>query len=144
MEETTKAKLRAAVEWADGIYKGKSAICYYLIFLIESLQKKTENGARKLTYGPKNPPPSLDQNTIIFQEKPVASIENKTRATLANGLKKLMRRKQLLSISAISSPLESGGKACIFVYILIMALFYFITVKFTEPGHQVQLANSVF
>ena len=80
-------------------------------------------------HDPKNPPPSLDQNTIIFQQKPVASIENKTRATLANGLKKLMGRKQLLSISAIFSPLASGGKACFYVSILTMALSYFIIVK---------------
>ena len=66
--------LRAAAEWANRIDKGK--VSYMLlsdIFLVESLQKRTENGAIKLTCDPKNPLPSLDQITIIFKENPVAS-----------------------------------------------------------------------
>ena len=71
-----RTKLRAAVEWADRTDKGK--VSYMLlsdIFLVESRRvcKRTENGVIKLTCDPKNPQPSLDQTTIIFEENPVAS-----------------------------------------------------------------------
>ena len=90
------------------------------------LQKRTENGAIKLTCDPKNPQPSLDQTIIIFKENPVASwTENKTYlGKWAEKVDGTMGEKELLSRSVMLYPLMHG--------------------KLTEPGHQAQLAGSGF